>query len=69
MAGTVEIVDDKTLVIRNFVYDGEGPDAFFTVGVRSRTPNPNDATPIRLPLITLEALLNLLFKYEARLLM
>ena len=50
VAGTVQIVDDKTLVIRNFVYDGEGPDAFFTVGVRSRKPNPNDATPIRLPL-------------------
>ena len=48
VAGTVQIVDDKTLVIRNFVYDGEGPDAFFTVGVRTRTPNPNDATPIRL---------------------
>ena len=41
-------MDDKTLVIRNFVYDGEGPDAFFTVGVRTRKPNPKDATPIRL---------------------
>ena len=26
--------DAKTLVIRNFVYDGEGPDAFFVVGKR-----------------------------------
>ena len=49
VAGTVRIVDDKTLEIRNFVYDGEGPDAFFAVGVRTPTPNPNDATPIRLP--------------------
>lgn len=49
VAGTVQIVDDKTLVIRNFVYDGEGPDAFFTVGVRTRKPNPKDATPIRYP--------------------
>jgi hypothetical protein len=32
---------------RNFVYDGEGPDAFFTVGVRSRRPNGKDAIPIR----------------------
>ena len=54
VAGTVQIVDDKTLVIRNFVYDGEGPDAFFTVGVRTRKPNPKDATPIRLILIDLK---------------
>jgi len=26
--------DAKTLIIRNFVYDGEGPDAFFVVGKR-----------------------------------
>ena len=49
-------MDDKTLVIRNFVYDGEGPDAFFTVGVRTRKPNPKDATPIRLILIDLKFL-------------
>ena len=26
--------DANTLIIRNFVYDGEGPDAFFVVGKR-----------------------------------
>ena len=52
--------DEKTLVIRNFVYDGEGPDAFFVVGkrpqvralTRSRRPTPivirdrRDAIPL-----------------------
>ena len=51
-------MDDKTLVIRNFVYDGEGPDAFFTVGVRTRKPNPKDATPIRLLLINVHTVVH-----------
>lgn len=30
--GNVHAVDKKTLVIKNFEYDGQGPDAFFWVG-------------------------------------
>ena len=57
--GDLYIRDAKTLVIRNFVYDGEGPDAFFVVGKRSmrgstrrRRPTPiiirdrRDAIPL-----------------------
>lgn len=32
--GDLYMRDAKTLIIRNFVYDGEGPDAFFVVGKR-----------------------------------
>ena len=44
--------DSNTLVIRNFVYDGEGPDAFFVVGKRPMRRDKivirdrADATPI-----------------------
>lgn len=31
VSGTVFAIDDRTLEIRDFVYDGEGPDAFFWV--------------------------------------
>ena len=32
VSGTVFIVDDSTLLIKNFNYDGTAPDAFFYVG-------------------------------------
>ena len=32
LSGTVEVKDEGTLRIRDFVYDGTGPDAFFIVG-------------------------------------
>jgi len=32
IAGTVHKVDDTTLLIKNFNYDGQGPDAFFLAG-------------------------------------
>ncbi|KAL5284543.1 hypothetical protein ACFFRR_006683 [Megaselia abdita] len=38
--GTVYAVDETTLFIKNFVYDGTGPDAFFWVGKTSR-PSPD----------------------------
>ena len=34
MQGDLYLKDASTLVIKNFVYDGEGPDAFFVVGKR-----------------------------------
>ena len=37
--GDLYMRDEKTLVIRNFVYDGEGPDAFFVVGKRPMRRN------------------------------
>ena len=32
VAGTVYIMDENTLKIEDFTYDGKGPDAFFYVG-------------------------------------
>jgi len=37
--GDLYLKDPQTLVIRNFVYDGEGPDAFFVVGKRPMRRN------------------------------
>merc|ERR1712062_418527 len=37
--GDLYLKDAQTLVIRNFVYDGEGPDAFFVVGKRPMRRN------------------------------
>lgn len=36
--GSVYAVDESTLFIKNFAYDGTGPDAFFWVG---KTPRPS----------------------------
>ena len=38
LSGSVHVKDENTLEIRNFAYDGLGPDAFFLVGVE--TPRP-----------------------------
>ena len=38
VSGEVYVVDEGTLLIRGFTYDGLGPDAFFTVGT-SGTPS------------------------------
>ena len=40
VSGDVYAVDDRTLVIKQFVYDGSGPDSFFLVG---RAGSPLDA--------------------------
>lgn len=37
--GTVYAVDESTLFIKDFAYDGTGPDAFFWVG-QSQRPSP-----------------------------
>jgi hypothetical protein len=39
--GAVYAVDEKTLVVRHFEYDGTAPDAFFWVGASGSTPNLN----------------------------
>ena len=36
-------------MISNFVYDGEGPDAFFIVGVNGDTPTLEEAIPVPYP--------------------
>lgn len=45
--GSVFMVDDGTLLVKGFHYDGAGPDAFFYVGTEGR---PEDGgTLIRFP--------------------
>merc|ERR1712226_1111072 len=34
IGGTVYILDEKTLLVKGFTYDGAGPDAFFWVGTQ-----------------------------------
>ena len=43
--------DEKTILICDFIYDGQGPDAFLIVGNRqaSDAPNSRDAIPILPP--------------------
>ena len=47
VSGEVFAVDEKTLIVKNFNYDGGGPDAFFWVGTEG-TPlkNNEEATAI-----------------------
>lgn len=44
--GDLYMRDENTLVIRNFVYDGEGPDAFFVVGKRPMRASTRSRRPI-----------------------
>lgn len=46
LAGTVEFKNENTLRIKNFIYDGLGPDAFFIVGKSGLTPDPSNAIPV-----------------------
>ncbi len=39
VGGKVYIVDDDTLLIKDFTYDGRGPDAFFYVGKEGSRPS------------------------------
>jgi hypothetical protein len=41
--GTVYMLSDSTLLIKNLVYDGEGPDAFFLAGTEGA--RPSDSQP------------------------
>ena len=47
-SGTVEIMDESTLVLHDFVYDGLGPDAFFIAGTETDKPGVEKAIPIPL---------------------
>jgi len=45
VSGEVFALDDKTLMVQNFNYDGAGPDAFFWVGVEGSPDNvKNEST-------------------------
>ena len=48
LSGELWALDDGTLEFRKFVYDGEGPDAFFILGTQTAQsqPNLNDAIPL-----------------------
>jgi len=45
LSGDLYAIDDNTLEFDTFTYDGQGPDAFFIIGLQtaSDTPNLNDA--------------------------
>jgi len=42
VSGSVYAVDASTLMVKNFVYDGAGPDAFFWVGTEGTPSNVSD---------------------------
>ena len=44
VSGEVYALDDKTLTVQNFNYDGAGPDAFFWVGVEGTPAQTNEDT-------------------------
>ena len=48
MAGELWALDENTLEFRKFIYDGQGPDAFFILGDQTASPEPNliDAIPL-----------------------
>ena len=50
VGGTVYYVDDRTLKIKGFTYDGLGPDAFFLVGTEG---SPSDCIPDGCPTATI----------------
>jgi len=39
VAGTLYAVDEETLLIKDFNYNGEGPDAFFYIGTKDKQPS------------------------------
>jgi len=44
VSGEVFVLDEKTLVVKNFNYDGAGPDAFFLVGTEGTPEKTNEST-------------------------
>ena len=48
LSGELWALDEHTLEFRKFVYDGEGPDAFFIIGdeAAGNEPNLGDAIPL-----------------------
>ncbi len=49
LSGRVEFKDSTTLSIRNFVYDGEAPDAFFVLGTQEGRVDPERGIPVPYP--------------------
>ena len=51
VSGKIVAKDPHTILICNFIYDGQGPDAFLIVGNRQagNQPNSRDAIPILPP--------------------
>ena len=44
VSGELFALDDKTLMVKNFNYDGAGPDAFFWVGKEGTPAQTNEDT-------------------------
>jgi len=42
VSGDLYVVDEKTLMLKNFNYDGAGPDAFFWVGTEGSPADPKN---------------------------
>jgi len=55
LSGELWALDEETLEFRKFVYDGEGPDAFFILGTQTASPDPNLNDAIPLPFYNYEA--------------
>ena len=49
VAGELWALDENTLEFRKFIYDGQGPDAFFILGDQTANPEPNLVDAIPLP--------------------
>ena len=45
----MQLQDARTLVIRDMVYDGEGPDAYFYAGVRGPRNAISEKTGVKVP--------------------
>ena len=41
LSGDLWAIDDNTLEFNEFTYDGQGPDAFFIIGLQTATSTPN----------------------------
>lgn len=55
LSGELWALDEDTLEFRKFVYDGEGPDAFFILGTQTASPDPNLNDAIPLPYFNYDA--------------
>ena len=49
IAGQVFAIDERTLRIEGFTYDGEAPDAFIFAGIQGNRPESLDSAGIILP--------------------
>ncbi len=39
ISGDIYKLDDRRILVENFKYDGQGPDAFFWVGTEGKSPS------------------------------